>query len=166
MTKRIIALLIAVIIPAAMIFTGCSSKQLTTQEYYDQLYANFKEYAAELKEITTIQTNVKTIDDVQKMLNKANDTCGKADAVLDKFSKMNPPSQFADKHKKLLSAIETEKKFISTVKKIFTSKSLSELSQYTNEAQSVFNGIPEKQQFAAVFMDLILEAKAAADKEK
>lgn len=161
MTKRITALLIAVIIPIMTIFTGCSSKPLTPKEYYDELYTAFKEYVAELKEVTTLQTNVKTIEDVQTQLSKAKDICTNAEKALDKFSRLNPPEQFADKHKKLLTAVDTEKKLIKAMGKVFTAKSLSDLAQFTKDVQAVTSGVPTDQQFAAVFKDLILEVKAA-----
>lgn len=161
MTKRITALLIAVIIPFTVIFTGCGSKQLTTKEYYDELYATFKEYVADLKEVSTMQAKATTLAEVQSQLGKAKDICGKAGKTLDKFVKMKPPSQFADKHKKLLSAVDLEKKFVNTVEKAFSSKSADELAKYTKEAEAVFDNIPSEQQFAAVFKDLLLEVKGA-----
>lgn len=166
MTKRITALLVAVIVPIMLIFTGCGSKQLTVKEYYDELYADYKQYVADLKEITTLQTDAKTIAAVQSQLKKATEICEKAEKTLDKFADINPPSEFADKHKKLLSAVELEKKFLKATAKVFTAKNENELVQYTKDVEAVFNGTPTDKQFASVFMDLILEAKAAADKEK
>lgn len=162
MTKRITALLIAVIIPFTVLFTGCSSKQLTPKEYYDELYATFKEYAADLKEVSAMQAKATTLAEVQAQLGKAKEICGKAGKTLDKFGKMKPPSQFADKHKKLLSAVDLEKKFINAAEKVFNSKSIDELAKYTKEAEAVFDNVPSDQQFAAVFMNLLLEVKAAS----
>lgn len=162
MTKRLTAFLIAVIIPFTVLFTGCGSKQLTPKEYYDELYATFKEYVADLKEVSALQAKAKTLAEVQAQLSKAKDICGKAGKTLDKFGKMKPPSQFSDKHKKLLSAVDLEKKFVSTVEKAFNSKTVDELVKYTKEAETVFDNIPSEQQFAAVFMDLLLEVKAAS----
>lgn len=161
MTKRITALLIAVIIPFTVILTGCGSKQLTPKEYYDELYATFKEYAADLKEVSALREKSKNLAEVQAQLSKAKELCGKAGKTLDKFGKMKPPSQFADKHKKLLAAVDLEKNFVNTVEKAFSSKSVDELAKYTKEAEAVFDNVPSDQQFPAVFMDLLLEVKAA-----
>ena len=166
MTKRIAALLIAVIIPITLIFTGCGSTQLTTQEYYDQLYADFKEYVADLKEVSEIQTSAPSVSTLQSQKEKAEEICEKAEKTLDKFTKMNPPSQFADKHKKLVSAVELEKKFVKATAKIFTAGSESELLEYTNEAEKIFDGISEEQQFATIFMELFLEVKSELEGEQ
>lgn len=133
--------------------------QLTPQEYYDELYATFKEYVADLKEVTELQTKVKTIADVQSLFSKSKEICEKAEKTLNKFAKMNPPSQFADKHKKLLSAVDTEKKFINAVMKVFTSKSLDELAKNTKEATEITTNVSAENQFAAVCASLILEVK-------
>ena len=162
MTKRITALLLAVLLPIAFILTGCGSKELTVQEYSDQLYSAFKQYSDDLRNIGSLETNV-GVSELQNQLNKAKELCETAEKTLDEFTKMSPPSQFADKHKKLTEAVEDEKGFLQAVEKIFTSASADELSKNTQEAETFYDKIPEEQQFASIFLDLFLEVQSALE---
>lgn len=163
-SKRIAVLILTVLLPIMLIVTGCGQKkELTTQEYYDQLYDNFKQYIADLQEIDGIQTSVSTVNELQDQLQKATEICEKAEKTLDNFIKMAPPSRFADKHKTLVSAVELEKKFVKAAQKIFTAKTADELEQYKNEAESIFADVPNEQQFTGVLAKLLPEVKAAVD---
>ena len=159
MTKRITALLIAVLFPITFIFSGCG-KQLTAQEYSEQLYSTFKQYLADLTEVSGIQAGT-SVSEIQSQREKAKELCEKAEKTLDEFAKMTPPSQFADRHKKLISAVGLEKDFLKVTAKIFTASSADELSKYTKEAEAFFDGTPEEQQFAAVFLELFKEVQSA-----
>lgn len=159
MLKRITALLIMVIIPITLIFTGCG-KRLTEEEYHDELYTDFKEYAAVLNEIETIQANVTSSQEIMLEQTKATEVCEKAEKALEKFEKMNPPDGFTEKHKTLLKAVELEKKFVNASEKVLTARTPFELEEYATEAAMIFAGTPEDQQFAAVLSDLLLDLKA------
>lgn len=164
MTKRITVLFAAVLLPILLIVTGCgAAKELTVQEYYDRLYDNFKQYVSDLQEIGEIETSVSSVDDLKDKLQRAREICEKADKTLDNFVNMAPPSHFAEKHKTLVSAVRLEKEFVKAAEKIFTASSADELEQYKTEAEAIFHNVPEEQQFAGVFADLILEVKAAAE---
>lgn len=162
MTKRITALLLAVLLPIAFILTGCGSKELTVQEYSDQLYSTFKQYSDDLRNIGSLETNV-GVSELQSQLNKAKELCETAEQTLDSFINMSPPSQFADNHKKLTAAVEDEKSFLQAVEKIFTSASADELSKNTQEAETFYDKIPEEQQFASIFLELFLEVQSALE---
>lgn len=158
--KRVAVLLIAVLLPITLIFSGCG-KELTAQEYSDQLVSAFKQYAADLSEINTIQSGAGTVSELQDQQKKAKEICEKAEKTLNEFKKMKPPSQFADKHKKLISAVELEKDFLKATAKLFTASSAEEISSYTEDIEAVFSGTPEEQQFGAVFMDLFRDVQNA-----
>lgn len=163
LTKRFIALLIAALIPITLIFTGCG-KRLTASEYYDELYADLKEYAAALIEIENVQVDVTSSQEKMLEQTKATEICENAEKVLEKFDEINPPEQFAEKHKAFLSAVELEKKFVRASEKVLTARTPFELEQYSNEAAAVFAGVPEERQFAAVLSDLLSDVKAEAEK--
>ena len=78
---------------------------------------------------------------------------------------MNPPEEFAKKHEELLAAVELERKFVTATKKVLTARTPDELSKYGSEAETIFNGIPEEKQFAAVYGKLSMEVKSAAGGE-
>lgn len=160
MTKRINALLVAVLLPITLIFTGCG-KRLTEQEYFDQLYANFKEYLAAMEEIDTVQTDVSSSQEIMLEQTKATSICKKAEQALNKFDKMKPPERFDDRHKTLLSSVELEKEFVRAAQKVLTARTPSEYEQYSVEASMVFADVPVEQQFTAVFAELLLEVQSA-----
>lgn len=161
MTKRITALLIAVLLPITFIFTGCGSKELTLQEYKDQLYDDFTQYLSSLEEINDVKTDVSTLAELQEQKSKAVSLCRKAKTILSLYTAMTPPAQFADKHKKLNAAVELEKGFVQSVEDIFNSTSADELSKNTKKSEAYFDGTPEEQQFGAVFMELFLDVNSA-----
>ena len=163
MTKRFTALLIAVLLPITLIFTGCGQR-LTEQEYYDELYADFKEYAAALEEIETVQADVGSSQEKMLELTKAAEICEKAQTALEKFNKINPPAGFAEKHKMLLTAVGYEKEFVKASRKVLAARTPFEYEQYSIEADMVFADVPEEQQLIAVMSSLLSEVRDAASK--
>lgn len=159
--KRVIALLIALVLPITFIFSGCG-KRLTEQEYYDGLYANFKEYAAALDEIENVRAYVSSSQEKMLELTKAAEICEKAEKALQKFDKINPPRGFDEKHKTLLAAVEYEKEFVNASRKVLAARTPFEYEEYSIEAAKVFAGVPEEQQLIAVMSSLLPEVKAAA----
>lgn len=160
-SKRIAALIVAVVLPIALILTGCG-KRLTEREYYDELYADFKEYAAALEEIDTVQADVASSQEKMLELTKAADICEKAEKALEKFDKINPPDSFAEKHKTLLEAVKHEKEYVRASRKVLAARTPFEYEQYSIEAAMVFANVPEEQQFAPVLSALLSEVKTAA----
>ena len=161
MTKRFTALLIAVLLPITLIFTGCGTR-LTEQEYYDELYAGFKEYAEALEEIETVQADVGSSQEKMLELTKAAEICEKAEIALEKFNKINPPAGFAEKHKTLLTAVGYEKEFVKASRKVLAARTPFEYEEYSIEAAMIFADVPEEQQLIAVMSSLLSEVKAAA----
>ena len=159
MYKRIIALLLAVMIPAALIFTGCAKERLSEKEYSDALYENFKEYAAALEEMENVQADVSSSQEKMLEQTKATEICEKAEEILERFGKLNPPKRFKEKHKMLVSAAELELKYVRAVKTVLTARTPAERAQYINEAASVFSGVPETQQLPAVLSEIAAEAR-------
>ena len=160
-TKRFFVMIAAIILPLALILSGCA-KRLTAKEYSDELYAAFKEYAAALDEIESVQANVTSSQDVMIEQSKATEVCQNAETALEKFKKLKPPKQFAEKHKALLEAVELEKRFVAASEKVLTARTPEELDQYGSEASMIFAGVPEEQQLSAQLVTLITEARAAA----
>lgn len=162
MTKRITALLLAVIIPITLLFSGCG-KRLTQKEYYDGLQRGFNAYIAALDDIETVRADVTSSQEIMLEQTKATKVCENAEKALAAFEEMNPPEKFAEKHKDLLNAVALEKKYVAATRQVLTAKTPAEIEEYATEAQNVFALVPEEQQFAMVYAKLILEAKAAAE---
>ena len=165
MNKRVTALLIAFILPIMLMITGCG-KQLTEQEYYDGLYANFKEYVSALEEIETVRADASSSQEKMLEQTKATEICQKAEKALEKFDKMTPPDRFAENHKTLLAAVEYEKEFVKASQKVLTARTPFEYEEYSTEAVMVFAGVPEEQQFAAVLAALLSEVEGTLEGER
>lgn len=145
MTKRIISLLIALVIPMALMLSGCkSSKPLTKEEYLDALTADYKEYSAAAKELTAIDSDTFTEQAVKARQEKAKDVCGKMEKALDKFGDINPPADYSKKHKTLLTAVEQEKKFVNASEKPLTSTNFDDINSAKNELVTIYN-LPTEQ---------------------
>lgn len=158
--KRLIALLLVVIIPAALLFTGCGSKkQLTVQEYYDGLVNTYKEYSSVMKELSPIITGATSVEAVSANSAKAKEICGRADKALLKFKDLEPPSKYADQHKKLVKAIDNERGFVKAAEKLLTAKTLNDITSANAELKA-FDSAPQDQQFATIFLQLIKDLKA------
>lgn len=158
--KRLIALLLVVIIPAALIFTGCASKkEMTPQEYYDGILEAYKEYGSAIKELAPIIETAKDLDSVAAVSESAKDICGRADKALTKFEDLTPPSKYADKHKKLIAALEEEHKFVKAAEKLLTAKTLDDITSANDDLQAYAN-LPQDQLFPVIMLDLVMELKA------
>ncbi len=160
MTKQVTALLIAVILPITLLFSGCGSKQLTEQEYFDELSACYKEYSAAFKELSPIIEAAKDVASAKSNSSKAKEICGRVDKALSKFEKLNPPSQFSAQHKKLVASIANERKFVKAAENLFTADTLDGLLSATQELQATQN-VPEDQQFLSIFLQHIKDVKSA-----
>lgn len=162
MTKRIVSLFIALVIPMAFMFTGCKGggKPLTIQEYLDTLTADVKDYTAAAKELSAIDSTTFTDQAVKARHDKAKDVCGKMSKALDKFADITPPQDYSEKHKTLLKAVEEERKFVKATEKLLTSTDIADVEAAKNELETIYN-LPTEQNFAAVALDIIKELKAA-----
>ena len=156
---------LAVFAAAALALMLCGCGRLSRTEYYEQLTACFEEYSAALEEFDTVRADVTSSQEIMLEQTKATEICERAEKALDGFTKMNPPEEFAKKHEELLAAVELERKFVTATKKVLTARTPDELSKYGSEAETIFNGIPEEKQFAAVYGELSMEVKSAAGGE-
>lgn len=155
--KRVVALIIAVIIPAVLVFTGCAKERLSEKEYSDVLSDSFKEYAAALEEMETVQADVSSSQEKMLEQTKATEICENAEEILERFATLKPPKSFSEKHKELVAAAELELKYVRAVKKVLTARTPFEREQYINEAALVFSGVPESQQLPAVLFEIVAE---------
>lgn len=154
MTKRIVSLLIAIVLPITLLFTGCR-KQLTEEEYLGQVKEAYEEYAAALEEFESVRADVGSSQEIMEEQTKATEICERAETALGKFFKLNPPDSFSEKHKEVLAAAELEERFIKAQKKVLSAVSPDEVMQYSAEASTVFSGVPKEKQLPAVIGKLL-----------
>lgn len=132
MTKRIVALIIVVIIPIALL-GGCKnvseSEKATLQEYYNGIVDNYSEYVSETKFGNSPEA-------VRKMAETR-------EAALDKFVNMAVPPSYVDRHNALMTTAETEREWDKILLeyadgKIDSDKLSSERSRVYKTGQSEF----------------------------
>lgn len=154
MTKRVVSLMIAVMLPITLLFTGCR-KRLSEEEYLGQVKAAYEEYAAALEEFESVRADVSASQEIMEEHTKAVEICDRAEDALDRFSKMNPPDSYSERHKEVLAAVEIEKDFIEAQRKVLSARTPDELSTYISEYEAIFSGVPEERQLPAVIRELL-----------
>lgn len=153
MTKRVVSLILAVILPITL-FTGCK-KRLSEEEYLGQVKAAYEEYAAALEEFESVRADVSASQEIMEEHTKAVEICDRAETTLKKFAKLYPPEELSEQHEELIDAAELEQKFIYAQRKVLSARTPDELSTYISEYEAVFSGVPEERQLPAVIRELL-----------
>lgn len=162
MTKRIITQALSAIVLITLVFSGCGER-LTETEYLDRLQLGFNEYIAALDDIENVWEEAASGRNLMQEHTKAIEMCKNAQKALEIFEEINPPEKFTEKHKALLKAVELEKKYIEAAKNVLTARTSAQMEEYATEAQNIFALVPEEQQFAMVYANLLSEARTAAE---
>lgn len=157
MTKRIAALLVAVILPMTMLFAGCGSKRLSVAEYRDQM----KEYWTEFMQTNTAWTKMASEDlpqtDAEK--SKYRDIISRREKALDGIKKINPPQEYTDKHKAIVASLDYEYKWNAAALKLVDAKTEDEAEKIGAELQNIVNSIPDGQSLPLLYLQLYRELK-------
>ncbi len=134
MTKRALSLIIAAILPITLL-CGCSAKQLTADEYRDEVIAAFKDWDKAMDDwahycIDNVMVEGKddTYDySFEKMPEHKSELKKKLNAVedaLDKIDKVgDPPTEYSDFHKKLKNGVSLDRIRIDLHREIFSAES-------------------------------------------
>lgn len=179
MTKRITALIIALIIPLALL-TACGKTEevsvpdillndptvtvegepLSVEEYYNTLREKFHDYSKAVTELPYDENS--TFNEIKANRAASTTACAHILEKLCEFQKINPPEKYAEKHKKLIGEPLAKEKEITRAewKWLFS----------TTEKESVENGNKFKalveaansDAFPDYFSELIKELKAEA----
>ncbi len=139
MTKRVLSLIIALILPITLL-CGCSAKQLTGDEYQDEVIAVYKDWGkavddwgAYWSENIMTETPDRQYDtefqkiqehkpELEKILNSAED-------ALDKIDKIgNPPAEpvYEDLNEQLKNSILIERDWLSLQREVISVSSVDE----------------------------------------
>ncbi len=137
MTKRVLSLIIALILPIVML-CGCSAKQLTADEYQDEVISNVKNWFKAMDDWVIYCSDnviVETADKSYEMdFDKAREhkselkkTLNSVEDALDKIDKIgNPPAEYADFHKQLKNGVSLERKWLSLQRETLSARSEEE----------------------------------------
>lgn len=172
MAKRFSALLLAAVIAAALLLTGCVAEppeyleltatefrpegtQLTVAEYREALKSAFGGYCDVLKTVPLSKEN-NTMAKMRRHWDEAHKSCLECVEALDKFTVINPPDEFVKQHKELLTGVEAEKKYVAAMEKFLTAPTKKDLKKY-GEEYAALAGLPTDQVLAGKFMKVYLE---------
>lgn len=179
MTKRIVVLLIAVLIPLTLILTGCGNQpaetvvdvtpvefapegaQLTVVEYRESLELLMKDYVVVLNDVPLDEEN-DTVAKLKPHWEEAKESCRKCNEALDRFGMVNPPEKLIEKHKKLLEGVNNEKEYVAAMERFLTAKNNKDLKRYSEELEKLADR-PEEETLPAMYSALHKELKEAAD---
>lgn len=177
--KRFIALLLAVIIPAALLFTGCGKQpaetvievtpvefapegtQLTVVEYREELNVLMRDYVVVLNDVPLDEEN-DTVAKLKPHWEEARESCRKCNEALDKFGTINPPEKLIEKHKKLLVGVNNEKEYVAAMERFLTAQNNKDLKRYSEELEKLVDR-PEEETLSAMYLELYKEIKEATD---
>lgn len=134
MIKRITAMIIAVIIPIALL-GGCKKKEpMTVQEYYDGLKAAIKQYyPTEIRFLTAFRDeegNLIYSPENKQDAEKINSICDEFEAMFDDFEALVPPEQFEENHNRLIDSIKYERKWVELVRDLTKTKNAADVRKY------------------------------------
>lgn len=175
MTKRVIALLIAVIFPITLLFAGCATApdieitpvkftpegtQLSVAEYRDALKDTYLNYVVALWEVPLDEEHF-TSENMKSDLEQVRESCRKCREALNKFGTMNPPEQYREKHIKLLDGVNNGLEYIAALEGFLTARNNAELNKYSDKLDEITER-PEEQTLSGIYTELFKEVNEAA----
>lgn len=143
MTKRVLSLIIALILPITLL-CGCSAKRLTADEYQNEVISNVKNWYKAIDDWGDYSINNVMVENedgnyvysFEKMPEHKSELKKKFNAVedaLDKIDKVGkPPEEYDDFHKKLKNGVSLERKWLSLQRDLLSARSEEEFYA-TNE---------------------------------
>lgn len=157
MTKRVTALIIALIIPLTLIFTACGSQSkavgepMTIQAYYDESYKCFKEFMSSSVKFTELAMkwrygNAEDIASLKEIIKHR-------ETAYDGLEKLNPPPKYKDTHKKILRSLKYEKDWDKAVAEYETAKSQNDLDKIGKKLEKIV-GDEKKEYFPSLYFEL------------
>ncbi len=108
MIKKLSVLLALAVIMAVTLFAGCKSG-LSPEEYRDELSACWKGYLDAQMEFAKMATEPEEADFAR--------FCEDFENSLNAFEKITPPEQYSTAHAALIRSLDTEREWLSAVKR-------------------------------------------------
>ncbi len=141
--KKFLSVIIALILPIVLL-CGCSAKQLTADEYQDEVISTVKNWYKAMDDWSTFCIDNVTVENeagnyvysFEKLLGYKSELKKKFNAVedaLDKIDKVGkPPAEYDEFHKKLKNGVSIEREWLSLQRDLLSAKSEEEFYA-TNE---------------------------------
>ena len=153
MSKRMTALFMAVLLPIALIFTGCG-KRLTAEEYRDELQSRIKDYASALTEIAM---DIQAFDESGVKPSDFEEHSKTLEKAIKNLEKIKPPADMDSKHKWFLEAFDYERKWLAAVRELMSTKTSAEKEQAIQKIQDIANAAVQEKAFLARYVEIVKE---------
>jgi len=150
MTKRVLSLIIALILPIVML-CGCSAKRLTADEYKTEMQTAVSDWLETLTDWSAYCADnimVETSDDsyemeFQKMQEHKPKMKKKLDAVedaLDAIEKIGrPPAEYDDLHKQIKNGVSIERKWLKYQREMVSAKNTDKFKAASDKVTELVN---------------------------
>lgn len=160
MTKRIVSLLLAAVLPLILL-CGCSGNRLTVREYGNELYRCWGEFLNATMEWTKYAPENYPFNG--ENIKGLKDTVSRRENALDDIAKINPPEKYAERHKELVKSLDYEYKWNKAALKLIDAKSAEDADKLENNIAEIVNSIPEGESLPSVYLFLYKDLKEELD---
>lgn len=162
MTKRMTALLLAVILPITLLFAACGNAKptpLTEAEYSERLKASCKAFVKATTEWAKYAPETAPYTNAQK--EECRKTITDRDTALDEIKQLVPPKSRESFHSDMLKALDYEYEWNKAALKLVDAKTEDEAEKIGAEIQSIVNSIPDGKSLPGLYMDFVISEKKA-----
>lgn len=159
MTKRVIAFIIAVMIPISLL-GGCKGKQLTTQEYADEMYRCYRVFSQTILDLFMGNNGNKGLFSTFRVGNsddivRLKEVISRLEKAFDDIEKINPPDNYADIHKEIVKSLETERQRIEIWLKLEKAEDSANIEEIRKEADNLYD--PNQPSYISLIVQLTTE---------
>lgn len=154
MTKRITALVLAVILPITLVFTSCGKAkgpQLNAQEYWNQSDKLVRSFVSNTTDASMLfmEWRFGNAEDIAKL----KELIENREAALDGLETLNPPEKYKDMQKKLVKSIKYERDWDKAALKYETAKTDKDLDKIGAKFQKIV-GDTNKEYLPSVYVEI------------
>ncbi|MDE6731611.1 MAG: hypothetical protein K2J77_01870 [Oscillospiraceae bacterium] len=158
--KRIIALLVAVIIPITLLFTACgkaSPAPLTEAEYSERFKASCKAFVKASTAWAMCAPETAPYTDAQK--EECRKTITDRENALDEIKQLVPPKSRKSFHKDILKSLDYEYEWNKAALRLIDAKDNAEADEIGRELSRIVNSIPEGKSLPGLYLDFVSSEK-------
>ncbi|MCM1299844.1 MAG: DUF6376 family protein [Firmicutes bacterium] len=135
-----------------------ASQPLTVEEYGRITAEYWQEYTDITNEINQlVNSSEGDFEKIKEMNGEIVEAHDRAEAVMDKFSEIAPPSEFEALHQKLVSSAQTQKAWIERQKEAYCADTAEEGNAVYGEILEEMEQIPAEDLFPAVYVKIRLK---------
>lgn len=162
MTKRMTALLLAVLLPITLLFAACGKAKpapLTEAEYSERLKASCKAYVKATTAWTKYAPETAPYTDAQK--EECRKTITDRETALNEIKQLVPPKSRESFHNDIVKSLDYEYEWNKAALKLVDAKTEDEAKKIGTEIQSIVNSIPEGKSLSGLYLEFVISERKA-----